>query len=33
MQAIRDIETIVLATFASITPADCEAWINSVGIY
>ena len=32
MQAL-DIETIVLAAFASITQADCEAWINSIDIY
>ena len=33
MQAISDLETIVLAAFAAITPADCQAWINSIGIY
>ena len=33
MQAIYDIETIVLSAFATITPADCQGWINSIGIY
>ena len=33
MQAINDIETIVLSAFATITPADCQGWINSIGIY
>ena len=33
MQAINDLETIVLAAFASITQTDCQAWINSIGIY
>lgn len=33
MQAINDLDTIVLAAFASITPADCQAWINNIGIY
>jgi len=33
MQAINDLETIVLAAFATVTPADCESWINSIGIY
>ena len=33
MQAINDLETIVLAAFATITPADCQQWINSIGIY
>ena len=32
MQAIQDIDTILLAAFAQITPADCCAWINSIGI-
>ena len=33
MQALQDIDTILLAAFSLITPADCCAWINSVGIY
>ena len=33
MQALQDIDTILLAAFPLITPADCCAWINSVGIY
>ena len=33
MQAINDLETIVLAAFATITSADCQSWINSIGIY
>lgn len=33
MHAINDIETIVLAAFATITASDCQAWINSIGIY
>ena len=33
MQVIDDIETIVLCAFATITAADCQAWINSIGIY
>ena len=33
MQVINDLETIVLAAFASITSTDCQAWINSIGIY
>ena len=30
MQAIND---VVLAAFATITPANCQEWINSIGIY
>ena len=33
MQAINDLETIVLAAFATITHMDCQQWINSTGIY
>ena len=33
MQAIDDIETIVLSAFSTITVSDCQAWINSIGIY
>ena len=33
MQAINDLETIVLAAFATITTADCQSWINSIGVY
>ena len=33
MQAINDVETILLAAFACITPADCQGWIGSIGIY
>ena len=33
MQALQDIDTILLAAFSLITPADCCAWINSVGLY
>lgn len=33
MQATEDIDTIILCAFATITVADCQAWINSIGIY
>ena len=33
MQAINDLETIVLSAFATITPTDCQQWIHSIGIY
>ena len=33
MQAIDDIETIVLSAFASITVSDCQAWIQSIDMY
>ena len=33
IQAINDIETIVLSAFDTITPADCQGWINSIGVY
>ena len=33
MQAINDLETIVLSAFATITPTECQQWINSIGIY
>ncbi len=33
MEQTMDVETIVLAAFACITPSDCQAWIRSVGIY
>ena len=33
MQAINDLETVVLAAFATITTADCQQWINSIGIF
>ena len=33
MQALQDIDTILLAAFPQITPADYCAWINSIGIY
>lgn len=26
MQAINDLETIVLSAFATITPTDCQQW-------
>lgn len=32
MQAINDLETIVLSAFAT-TPTECQQWINSNGIY
>ena len=28
-----DIETLVLAAFASITPKNCQGWIASCNIY
>ena len=28
-----DIDTIILAAFASITQSDCQAWISSCGLY
>jgi len=28
-----DIDTIILAAFATITPSDCQAWITSCGLY
>ena len=33
MQMINDIDIIVLAAFAAITKADCQAWIKKVDIY
>ena len=33
MQALQDIDTILLAAFSQITAADCCAWISSIGIY
>ena len=33
MQSINDLETVVLAAFATITPANCQEWINSIGIH
>ena len=33
MQAIQDIETIVLYAFSAITVEDCQSWITSIGIY
>lgn len=32
LQAINDLETIILSAFATITPTDCQQWINSIGI-
>ena len=28
-----DIETLLLASFTSITPKDCQGWISHAGIY
>ena len=33
MSAVDDIETIVLAAFATITPEDCVSWIHRDNIY
>ncbi len=33
MQLIDDIDTIVLAAFATITRQDCVGWIRDSGIY
>ena len=33
MQALQDIDTILLAAFSQITAADCCAWISSIDIY
>ena len=33
MQAINDLETIVLAAFAIITPVDFQHLINSIGVH
>ena len=33
MQAVNDIETILLCAFSKITVAECQAWIKSSGIY
>ena len=33
MEAINDIDTIVMTAFATISAADCEAWISEIGIY
>ena len=30
MQALQDIDTILLAAFSQITAADCCAWMNSI---
>ena len=32
MQALQDIDTVLLAAFSQITQADCCAWIDSIGI-
>lgn len=28
-----DVETLVLASFASVTPEDCQGWVSHPGIY
>ena len=28
-----DLETLILASFAQISPEDCQGWINDTGIY
>ena len=33
MQAINDLETIVLTALATTVPVDYQHWINSIGIY
>ena len=33
MQHINDIETLLLMSFAEITPEDCIGWINHPKIY
>jgi len=33
MEDIDDVETLLLASFTSITPEDCESWISHSGIY
>ena len=33
MEAIDDIDTLLVAVFASITASDCKMWINSCGLF
>lgn len=33
MEAIDDIDTLLVAAFASITTSDCRMWINSCGLF
>ena len=33
MNALDDVETIVLSAFSSISKEDCRNWIDSIGIY
>ncbi len=33
LSATQDIESIVLAAFSTVTAMDCEAWIESCGLY
>lgn len=33
MQVLQDLDTIAYAAFLTITPADCEGWIEDSGIY
>ena len=33
MEDVDDVETLLLASFMSITPEDCEGWILHSGIY
>ena len=28
-----DMDTIILAAFATITPSDCQSWITNCGLY
>ena len=33
MDNVDDIETLLLASFTSVTPEDCRGWISHSGIY
>ncbi len=33
MDDVNDVETLLLASFTSVTPDDCEGWISHSGIY
>ena len=33
MEDVDDVETLLLASFTSITPEDCEGWNSLSGIY
>lgn len=33
MEAMNDINTLVMTAFASITASECDAWISSCGLF